>query len=147
MQHQYARNGEVIEAGGNVLQILDLQDVYMTVYFPTAVATKLELGSEARVIFDALGAQPWSDRAREELRAAGETSLRRTERIWEKLAPQELHIAQLAAQGLSNKAIAARLYLSHRTVGYYLHNVFSKTGVTSRSGLGPVLSTASSPAT
>jgi DNA-binding CsgD family transcriptional regulator len=102
---------------------------------------------EARVIFDALGAQPWSDRAREELRAAGETSLRRTERIWEKLAPQELHIAQLAAQGLSNKEIAARLYLSHRTVGWYLHNVFSKTGVTSRSGLGPILSTTSSPAT
>src|SRR6516164_3139652 len=53
VQHQYARNGEVIDAGGNVLQILDLQDVYMTVYFPTAVATKLELGSEARIIFDA----------------------------------------------------------------------------------------------
>jgi DNA-binding CsgD family transcriptional regulator len=90
---------------------------------------------EARGIFDALGAQPWSDRAREELRAAGEISLRRTEQIWEKLTPQELHIAQLAAQGLSNKAIGAKLYLSHRTVGWYLHNVFSKTGVTSRSGL------------
>jgi DNA-binding CsgD family transcriptional regulator len=102
---------------------------------------------EARDIFDALGAQPWSDRARGELRAAGETSLRRTEQIWEKLTPQELQIAQLAAQGLSNKVIAARLYLSHRTVGWYLHNVFSKTGVTSRSGLGPILSTASSPAT
>jgi HlyD family secretion protein len=52
VQHQYARTGEVIEAGGNVLQILDLQDVYMTVYFPTGVATKLELGGEARIIFD-----------------------------------------------------------------------------------------------
>src|SRR5262252_8636873 len=51
---------------------------------------------EARGIFDALGAMPWSDRAREELRAAGETSVRRTEPIWEKLTPQELHIAQLA---------------------------------------------------
>jgi len=53
VQYQYARNGEVIEAGGNVLQILDLQDVYMTVYLPTAIATKLELGNEARIIFDA----------------------------------------------------------------------------------------------
>jgi HlyD family secretion protein len=52
VQHQYARNGEVIEAGGNVLQILDLQDVYMTVYFPAAVAAKLDVGSEARIIFD-----------------------------------------------------------------------------------------------
>ena len=102
---------------------------------------------EARDMFDALGASPWSDRAREELRAAGETSLRRTEQVWEKLTPQELHIAQLAAQGLSNKVIGARLYLSHRTVGYHLHHVFSKTGITSRSGLAPILSTANSPAT
>jgi DNA-binding CsgD family transcriptional regulator len=102
---------------------------------------------EARDIFDALGASPWSDRTREELRAAGETSLRRTEQIWEKLTPQELHIAQLAAQGLSNKAIAARLYLSHKTVGYHLQRIFSKTGITSRSRLGLILSTASSPPT
>jgi HlyD family secretion protein len=52
VQYQYARNGEVIAAGGNVLQILDLQDVYMTVYLPTAVATKLQLGGEARIILD-----------------------------------------------------------------------------------------------
>src|SRR6516165_2484113 len=40
VQYQLARNGEVVAAGGKVLQILDLQDVYMTVYFPAAVATK-----------------------------------------------------------------------------------------------------------
>jgi DNA-binding CsgD family transcriptional regulator len=94
---------------------------------------------EARDIFDALGAAPWSDRAREELRAAGESSRRRTEHAWEALTPQELHIAQLAAEGLSNKEIGARLYLSHRTVGYHLHRIFSKAGITSRSALRPVL--------
>jgi DNA-binding CsgD family transcriptional regulator len=94
---------------------------------------------EARDIFDALGASPWSDRAREELRASGEASRRRTEQVWETLTPQELHVAQLAAEGLSNKEIGARLYLSHRTVGYHLHRIFSKTGITSRSGLGRVL--------
>jgi DNA-binding NarL/FixJ family response regulator len=78
------------------------------------------------------------------LRAAGEASFHRIEQIWENLTPQELHIAQLAAQGLSNKVIAARLYLSHRTVGYHLHRVFSKTGVVSRSGLGSILSTVTS---
>jgi HlyD family secretion protein len=52
VQYQYARNGEVVAAGGNVLQIIDLQDVHMTVHLPTAVATKLELGGEARIIFD-----------------------------------------------------------------------------------------------
>jgi DNA-binding CsgD family transcriptional regulator len=94
---------------------------------------------EARNMFDALGAVPWSDRAREELRASGEASRRRAAQAWETLTPQELHVAQLAAEGLSNKEIGARLYLSHRTVGYHLHRIFSKTGITSRSGLRPVL--------
>ena len=97
---------------------------------------------QARDIFDALGASPWGDRAREELRAAGEASLRRTAQVWENLTPQELHIAQLAAQGHSNKVIGARLYLSHRTVGYHLQRVFSKIGITSRSGLSSILATA-----
>jgi DNA-binding CsgD family transcriptional regulator len=101
---------------------------------------------QARDILDALGASPWSDRAREELRAAGEASLRRTAQVWENLTPQELHIAQLAAQGHSNKVIGAKLYLSHRTVGYHLQRVFSKIGITSRSGLSAVLSTAGNPA-
>jgi DNA-binding CsgD family transcriptional regulator len=101
---------------------------------------------EARDIFDALGASPWSDRAREELRASGEASRRRTEQVWEALTPQELHVAQLAAEGLSNKEIGGRLYLSHRTVGYHLHRIFWKTGVTSRSGLRPVLASTSHPA-
>jgi DNA-binding CsgD family transcriptional regulator len=101
---------------------------------------------EARDTFDALGASPWSDRAREELRASGETSLRRTEQAWENLTPQELHIAQLAAQGLSNKVIGARLYLSHKTVAHHLHQVFSKIGITSRSSLASILITANNPA-
>jgi DNA-binding CsgD family transcriptional regulator len=101
---------------------------------------------QSRDIFDALGASPWSDRAREELRAAGEASMRRTAQVWENLTPQELHIAQLAAQGHSNKVIGARLYLSHRTVGYHLQRVFSKIGITSRSGLSAALSTAGNPA-
>jgi len=52
VQYQLARNGEVIAAGGKVLTILDLEDVYMTAFFPAAVAGKLELGSEARIILD-----------------------------------------------------------------------------------------------
>jgi DNA-binding NarL/FixJ family response regulator len=101
---------------------------------------------EARDIFDALGASPWGDRARKELRASGESSRRRTEQVREILTAQELHIAQLAAEGLSNKEIGARLYLSHRTVGYHLHRIFSRTGVTSRAGLRPILASTSHPA-
>lgn len=101
---------------------------------------------EAREIFDALGASPWSHRARAELRASGECSHQRTERIWETLTPQEFHIAQLAAEGLSNKEIGIRLYLSHRTVGYHLHRIFSKAGITSRSMLGAMLVGVENPA-
>jgi DNA-binding CsgD family transcriptional regulator len=101
---------------------------------------------EARDIFDALGASPWGNRAREELRASGETSRRRTERAWETLTPQELHIAQLAAEGLSNKEIGVRLYLSHRTVGYHLRQIFAKTGITSRASLGSIVAKVENPA-
>jgi DNA-binding CsgD family transcriptional regulator len=94
----------------------------------------------ARDIFDVLGALPWSERARRELRAAGEASRPRAQRVLDTLTPQELQIAELAASGLSNKDIGARLYLSHRTIGYHLYQVYPKLGVTSRSGLRRVLS-------
>ena len=71
----------------------------------------------AREAFDALGAAGWGERARQELRASGETSRRRTPDAWDELTPQELQIAQLAAAGLTNREIGERLYLSHRTIG------------------------------
>jgi DNA-binding CsgD family transcriptional regulator len=89
----------------------------------------------AREAFDALGAVPWGERARQELRASGETSRKRTPGAWDQLSPQELQIAQMAAEGLSNREIGQRLYLSHRTVGSHLYRIFPKLGVTSRSEL------------
>jgi len=52
VQYQLARNGEVIAAGGKVLTILDLHDVYMTIFLPAATAGRLEIGGEARIILD-----------------------------------------------------------------------------------------------
>ncbi len=52
VQYQLARNGEVVAAGGKVFTILDLHDVYMTVFVPAAVAGRLDIGGEARIIFD-----------------------------------------------------------------------------------------------
>ena len=52
VQYQLARNGEVVAAGGKILTILDLQDVYMTVFLPAATVGKLEIGGEARIILD-----------------------------------------------------------------------------------------------
>jgi DNA-binding CsgD family transcriptional regulator len=89
----------------------------------------------ARDMFDALGAIPWSERARRELRAAGEASQRRDPDARDQLTPHELQIAQLAADGLTNREIGQRLYLSHRTVSSHLHRIFPKLGVASRSEL------------
>jgi HlyD family secretion protein len=52
VQYQLARNGEVVAAGGKVLTILDLQDVYMTIFLPATAAGRLEIGGEARIILD-----------------------------------------------------------------------------------------------
>jgi DNA-binding NarL/FixJ family response regulator len=59
--------------------------------------------------------------------------------VLDALTPQELQIAELAADGFSNKEIGARLYLSHRTVGYHLYRIFPKLGITARSGLRTAL--------
>ena len=68
----------------------------------------------ARDAFDALGVIPWGERARQELRASGETSRRRTPAAWDQLSPQDLQIAQLAASGLSNREIGQRLTAAFR---------------------------------
>ncbi|MEU2288547.1 AAA family ATPase [Streptomyces sp. NPDC013178] len=93
----------------------------------------------ARDTFDALGAIPWGDRARRELRAAGEQSGSRRSSALDTLTPQELQIAQLAAQGLTNREIGQRLYVSHRTAGTHLSRVFAKLGITSRTQLHAAL--------
>jgi DNA-binding CsgD family transcriptional regulator len=97
----------------------------------------------ARETFGALGAAPWGELARQELRASGETSRRRTPEAWGQLSPQELQIAQMAADGLTNREIGQRLYLSHRTVGSHLYRIFPKLGITSRAQLSTVLDAAS----
>jgi DNA-binding NarL/FixJ family response regulator len=55
------------------------------------------------------------------------------------LSPQELQVGRLAAQGLSNREIAQRLSLSHRTVGSHLYRIFPKLGIRSRGQLHLVL--------
>ncbi|WP_372664452.1 helix-turn-helix transcriptional regulator [Amycolatopsis kentuckyensis] len=95
----------------------------------------------ARETFDALGMTAWAERARRELRGAGESSPNRGPDAREKLTPHELSIAQLAAEGLTNREIGQRLYLSHRTVGTHLHRIFPKLGVSSRADLAGMLKT------
>ncbi|MFD4319120.1 AAA family ATPase [Streptomyces sp. NPDC058548] len=93
----------------------------------------------AHEMFTAMGMEAFGERAARELRATGETARRRTVEAEGRLTPQETQIARLARDGLTNKDIAGRLYLSPRTVEYHLHKVFSKTGITSRNQLGRLL--------
>jgi len=88
--------------------------------------------------FEALGARPWADRAWQELRASGET-VRRAEDRSARLSPQELQVATMAAQGLTNREIGAQLFLSPRTVSTHLYHIYPKVGVTTRNELHRVL--------
>jgi DNA-binding CsgD family transcriptional regulator len=92
----------------------------------------------AAEIFDRLGAVPWAARASGELRATGLT-VARADGGLTSLTPQQRQIAQLAAAGRTNKEIAARLFLSPRTVSTHLHQVFPKLGITSRAALRDAL--------
>ncbi len=87
--------------------------------------------------FDELGARPWAERARAELRATGEarSATAPAPDHFAELTPQELQVVRLAAAGLSNRDIGAQLFLSPRTVGYHLYKAFPKLGVASRAQL------------
>ncbi|MFE2913713.1 AAA family ATPase [Kitasatospora indigofera] len=89
--------------------------------------------------FERLGAAPWAERARKELRAAGEPVALPDGRGVGALTPQEREIAELAATGLTNKQIAERLFISHRTVGAHLYQIYPKLGIASRVALRDAL--------
>jgi DNA-binding CsgD family transcriptional regulator len=95
--------------------------------------------SAALSTFQSLGAEPWVLRATNELRATGASRPKGTGSDGAALTPQEREIATLAAAGLTNKQIADRLLLSHRTVGAHLYRVFPKLGVRSRAALRDAL--------
>ncbi|WP_336085936.1 helix-turn-helix transcriptional regulator [Nocardia sp. SSK8] len=94
--------------------------------------TQLE---QALTVFDRLEAGPWGERARTELSALGVGTAAASTGPLSVLTPQESQIVRLAAQGLSNREIAARLFLSHRTVGHHLYKAYPKLGVFSRAEL------------
>jgi DNA-binding CsgD family transcriptional regulator/tetratricopeptide (TPR) repeat protein len=85
--------------------------------------------------FERFGAEPWADRARRELRATGETARKRDVSPLAQLTPQELQVARLVGEGATNKAVAAQLFVSPKTVEYHLRKVFDKLGIASRGEL------------
>ena len=88
--------------------------------------------------FDDLGAVPWAQRAEQELRASGETARKRDAASGVALTAQERQVATFVAEGLPNREVAAKLFLSPRTIDFHLRNVFAKTGITSRGELARI---------
>jgi DNA-binding CsgD family transcriptional regulator len=85
--------------------------------------------------FERLGAVPWEERARRELRASGETARKRDPSTADELTPQELQIARFVGEGATNRQIAAQLFLSPRTIDYHLRKIFRKLEISSRAEL------------
>ena len=103
---------------------------------------RIDARAQLRVAFDMLsdmGLGAFADRARRELRATGETARKRTFETRDELTAQELQVAKLANDGLSNPEIGARLFLSPRTIEWHMRKVFRKLDVSSRLALRDAL--------
>jgi DNA-binding CsgD family transcriptional regulator len=106
------------------------------------IDARQQLGA-AYELFAAMRAEGFTERARGELQATGETVRKRGDDVdTHQLTPQEEHIARLARDGRSNAEIGAELFLSVRTVEWHLRKVFTKLGITSRKGLRDALPSA-----
>ncbi len=101
----------------------------------------------AAELFDGLGAAPWSEQARRELRASGESIPRRDPTAPEKLTPQKLQVALQVAEGKTNRDVAAALFLSPKTVEFHLTRVYRKLNIHSRAELVRLFSSERAPAT
>lgn len=86
----------------------------------------------AHELLSGAGLEAFAQRAADELRATGETARGRSGHTRDQLTMHELHIARLVATGATSAEVAARLFISPRTVDAHLRNIFRKLGITSR---------------
>jgi DNA-binding CsgD family transcriptional regulator len=94
---------------------------------------------QAHTTFELLGAKPWAGRAAAELEATGITAAPRHTPIHAHLTPQELRVASQVAEGLTNQEIAARLFLSPKTIEVHLGHIYDKLGMHSRTSLARLI--------
>jgi DNA-binding CsgD family transcriptional regulator len=99
--------------------------------------------TEALATFRRLGARSWARRAEAELRACGVAVPGAERDALEELTPQQRQIVRLASDGLTNREIGDRLFLSPRTVGSHLYRSYPKLGVADRHQLRDVITRAS----
>lgn len=90
---------------------------------------------EALDTFDRIGADPWSARARTELRATGGRAAEHAASPVEELTPRELQVAALVAEGRTNREVGAALFLSPKTIEHHLLAIYRKLGLRSRTQL------------
>jgi DNA-binding CsgD family transcriptional regulator len=100
----------------------------------------------AHDLLDTMGIEGFAERARRELQATGATARKRTVETHADLTAQEAVIARLAREGLSNREIGSRLFISARTVQSHLGKVFAKLAISSRGELDQVLASDSATA-
>jgi DNA-binding CsgD family transcriptional regulator len=100
----------------------------------------------ARDTFTGMGLHAWGRRAVDELAASGETARRDGTGADQPLTAQETRVALLVAEGLSNKEVAAALFLSPKTVEHHVGSVLRKRGLRSRTQLAAVLARGVGPA-
>jgi DNA-binding CsgD family transcriptional regulator len=89
----------------------------------------------AHEAFELLGAEPWAERARVELRASGETARRRDPSTLDELTPQEVQVVREIAAGHTYREAAQNLFLSPKTIEYHLRKIYRKLGIESRQQL------------
>lgn len=78
---------------------------------------------QAHTAFELLGAQPWAQRAAAELQATGRTAAPRRTPVHTRLTPQEMRVALQVAEGFTNQEVAARLFLSPKTIEVHLSHI------------------------
>jgi DNA-binding CsgD family transcriptional regulator len=103
--------------------------------------------AEALATFRRLGARSWAQRAEAELRACGVAvtgAPGEPDALWE-LTPQQRQIVRLASDGLTNREIGDRLFLSPRTVSSHLYRSYPKLGVAGRHQLRDVIARTGAP--
>jgi DNA-binding NarL/FixJ family response regulator len=98
------------------------------------VAAREQLSAAAEA-FERVNAAPWAQRAQNELRGTGQTLRRASMPESDSLTPSELQVALRVAEGLTNREVAAAIFISPKTVEHHLSSIYRKLGIRSRTEL------------